>query len=46
MKENSGKKLPGGREAFRRPPFTITDWVVAAISIALMIYILLHLPAF
>ncbi|MBI5658434.1 MAG: hypothetical protein HZC43_02550 [Nitrosomonadales bacterium] len=46
MEENAKKKATDGKEAYRRPPFTVTDWVVAALSIALMIYILFHLPAF
>lgn len=46
MEENAKKKPMKDKSDYRRPPFGITDWVVAALSIALMAYVLLHLPAF
>jgi hypothetical protein len=42
MKKNAKKKLPNGRDA--RPAFTLIDWIVAAFSIALLVYILVNLP--
>lgn len=46
MEGNAQKKSAHDKGVYRRPPFGITDWVVAALSIALMAYVLLHLPAF
>lgn len=44
MEESAKKKLSNGNEADPRPPFTIVDWIVAALSIALMVFILMNLP--
>jgi hypothetical protein len=44
MEESAKKKSSNGNEAGHRPPFTIVDWIVAALSIALMVFILMNLP--
>lgn len=31
---------------YRRPAFTTIDWIIAAFSIALMVFILLNIPAY
>lgn len=46
MEENANKKSPGGSDKNRRPAFTIVDWIIAAFSIALMVFILMNLPAY
>lgn len=40
-KESSDKKRGG-----RRTAFTAIDWIIAAFSIALMVFILLNIPAY
>lgn len=42
MEKSAKKKSPNGRNA--RPAFTLIDWIVAAFSIALLVYILVNLP--
>lgn len=42
MEKSAKKKSPNGRDA--RPAFTFIDWIVAAFSIALLVYILVNLP--
>ncbi|MDP4027757.1 MAG: hypothetical protein Q8P42_02130 [Gallionella sp.] len=44
MEESAKKKSSNGSEAGHRPSFTIIDWIVAALSIALMVFILMNLP--
>lgn len=46
MEENTKKESPKDKHDNRRPPFTAVDWIVAALSIVLLIYILLHIPAY
>lgn len=46
MEENAKKKSPNDDDANRRPAFTIIDWIIAAFSIALMVFILLNIPAY
>lgn len=46
MDNNTEEKPSSASEADHRPPFTIVDWIIAAFSIALMIFILLNLPPF
>lgn len=45
MKDHVEKESYAGSHAsHRRPPFTIIDWIVAAFSIALLVFVLLNLP--
>jgi len=44
MEQNAKKKSPNGRDAIPRPAFTIIDWIVAAFSIVLLVFILMNLP--
>lgn len=46
MDKSTMEKSTNGGEASHRPPFTAIDWIIAAFSIALMVFILLNLPAF
>jgi len=46
MEENAKKKPSGKKEAYRRPAFTMVDWIIAAFSIALLVYILINIPAY
>ena len=46
MEENAKKKTSNGSDANRRPAFTIVDWIIAAFSIVLLIYLLMNLPAY
>jgi hypothetical protein len=46
MEESTKKKSSNGSGAGRRPAFTIIDWIVAAFSIALLVYILINIPAY
>ncbi|MFZ2301304.1 MAG: hypothetical protein WAW10_05475 [Gallionella sp.] len=45
MEENTKKKSPGKKETYRRP-FTVVDWIIAAFSAALLVYILINIPAY
>ena len=44
MEENAKKKSSDKKRRYRRPAFTIVDWIIAAFSIALLVYILINLP--
>ena len=46
MEESTKKKSSNGSDADPRPAFTIIDWIVAAFSIALLVYILINIPAY
>lgn len=46
MEENATKNSSDKKGKYYRPPFTAVDWIIAAISIVLLIYILANLPAF
>lgn len=46
MEENAKEKPTTVGDPKHRPPFTIIDWIVAAFSIALLIYVLINLPAY
>lgn len=46
MEENERKEPSKDDNHNRRPPFTAIDWVIAALSIALLIYLLLHMPVY
>ena len=44
MEENAKKKSSDKKRRYRRPAFTIVDWIIAAFSIALLVYIIINLP--
>lgn len=44
MNTQTDKESSTRTNANRRPPFTITDWIVAAFSIVLLVYVLINLP--
>jgi len=44
--EEEAKKETSEKPKYRRPAFTTIDWIIAAASIALMVFILLNIPAF
>ena len=44
MEENEKSSDKKGK--YRRTPFTIVDWVIAAFSIVLLVYLLMNLPAY
>ena len=46
MEENTSKKPSHDKKASRRPAFTLVDWIIAAFSIALLIYLLLNMPPY
>lgn len=46
MEENAKKESSKDNHANRRPPFTAVDWIIAVLSIALLIYLLLHMPVY
>jgi type VI protein secretion system component VasF len=46
MESDARNKSANDKEPYRPPAFNLFDWIVAAIGIALMVYVLLHLPAF
>jgi len=45
-KKDGQEKSPGKKGIKHRTPFTKTDWIIAAISILMMIFILLNIPAY
>lgn len=46
MDKSTKEESSNGSGAGHRPAFTAIDWIIAAFSIALMIFILLNLPPF
>jgi len=46
MEENPKNKQENDPEKNRRTPFTLVDWIIAAFSIALLIYLLLNMPPY
>ncbi len=46
MDNNTKEESSNSNDTGRRPPFTIVDWIIAAFSIALLVYILINLPPF
>jgi len=46
MEENANRKSSGNKKTYRRPAFTMVDWIIAAFSIALLVYILINIPAY
>lgn len=46
MEENAKRKSSDKKKTYRRPAFTIVDWIIAAFSIALLVYILINIPAY
>lgn len=46
MEGNANNKSSNRNDANRRPAFTLADWIIAAFSIALMVFILLNIPAY
>lgn len=46
MEENAKKESSDKKRRYRRPAFTMIDWIVAAFSIVLLTYILINLPPY
>lgn len=46
MEEEAKKEPSDKKKAGRRTAFTAIDWIIAAFSIALMVFILLNIPAY
>lgn len=46
MEKEAKKESSGKKGKYRRPAFTAIDWIIAAFSIALMVFILLNIPAY
>ena len=46
MEEESKKESPGKKGKYRRTAFTMVDWIIAAFSIVLLVYLLMNLPAY
>ena len=46
MEENPRKEQENNSKKSRRPAFTLVDWIIAAFSIALLIYLLLNMPPY
>lgn len=46
MEEEANTKAPGKKRKYRRTAFTMVDWIIAAFSIVLLVYLLMNLPAY
>ncbi len=44
--EEDEKNSANSSDDNRRLPFTVVDWIIAVFSIALMVFILLNIPAY
>lgn len=46
MEEDAREQPANGKDENPRSEFTAVDWIIAAFSIALMVFILLNIPAY